>query len=364
MRRRLAAGAMLVGTTAGLWLLLAPATGHAQEPDISAWWNAANAGDPAPAPPPPPDVPDGDLLVQGSNAGVPATPLGAAPATAQAVAGLRFDLQPTDVVGALRLVVDGDPPPQVSVVACRAAETFGSASNGSWSKVPAYDGDACVDGKLDDDAVVFADAAELVADARLSVVILPGALDRVVFEQPGADTLEVTHAGAVGGKAPAFGAGAQSSDVPPAGGSDAAAPPQGPVGGTDVVPPPTSDLPSSGAVDAPAAEQPPVVAGSTTADTVGVRPAAAAADEGLSTGQRRAIALVVIAAEVVGYALLSRTSDASVAPAAVAGGMASGRLRPPDRAVGGLGPASRSAGAVPGGVGRFRRDREGPAPQL
>ena len=365
--RRLAAGMFLVLTTSSVWLLLAPATGHAQEPDISAWWSAANLGDPAPAPPPPPDVGEGELLVQGSNAGPDVVGLGAAPASSQAVAGLRYDLKPTDIVGALRLTVDGEPPPQVSIVACRATEGFGSASNGSWGNVPGYDGNACVAGELDKDAVVFADAANLVTDARLAVVILPGAIDRVVFKDPGNDSLEVTPAGAVGGAAPDFGSGAQGpgeqgSDGAATGGTGAAAPPQGPVGGTAVVPPPTADLPG-GAVEAPADPQAPVVAGTPAPGAPVARNAAAVADDGLSTGQRRAIALLVIAAEVVGYVLLSRGADASAVPATAAAGMAAGRLRPPDRAIAGWRGAGGGTGA-PGGVGRFRREREGPAPHL
>jgi hypothetical protein len=357
---------MLVATSASVWLLLAPAPGHAQEPDITAWWSATNLGDPAPAPPPPPDVGEGDLLVQGSNAGPAATPLGVAPASSQAVAGLRFDLQPTDLVGELRLVVDGEPPPQVSVVACRATEVFGSASNGSWSKVPGYDGKACVAGALEDGAVVFADVAKLVADARLAVVILPGALDRIVFKQPDGAALEVTHAGGVGGEAPAFGSGAQGSaggSVGGSGGSGAAAPPQAPVGGSDVVPPPAGGLPGGGTVETPADALPPVVAGTPAPTAPTTRPAAAVVDDGLSTGQRRAIALAVIAAEVVAYVLLTRSSAGSAVPAATAAGMAAGRLRPPDRAVGGVRGTGGGADAS-GGVGRFRREREGPAPSL
>jgi hypothetical protein len=356
---------MFVAATASVWLLLAPGAGQAQEPDISAWWSSANVGDPAPAPPLPPDVGEDDLLVQGSNAGPADTPLGVAPASSQAIAGLRFDLQPTDIVGELRLQVKGDPPPQVSVVACRATEGFGSASNGSWSKVPGYDGDACVESALDGNAVVFAEIGKLVADARLAVVILPGAVDRVVFKHPDAGTLEVTHAGAVGGRAPDFGSGAEGSTTDGAessGGSGAVAPPQASVGGTDVVAPPTVDLPD-GAVEGQPEAPAPVVAGTPAPGAPVTRTAAATADDGLSAGQRRAIALLVIAAEVVGYALLSRTSGAGFAPAAAGAGMAAGRLRAPDRAVGGIRGSGGGAGLT-GGVGRFRREREGSAPQL
>jgi hypothetical protein len=282
---------------------------------------------------------------------------------------LRYDLRPTDLVGELRLAVDGSPPPQVSLVACRATEGFGSASNGSWSKVPGYDGESCVDGVLDKSDVVFADIGKLVANAQLAVVILPGAIDRVVFKHPDAGSLQVTHAGAVGGAAPGFGSGAQETGGGPSGsgssgGSGGAAPPQSSVGGSAVVAPPTGDLPSGGAVEAPTDVPAPEVAGTSAPGSPVTQPAAAATvDDGLSTGQRRAIALVVIAAEIVGYVLLSRMSDAGVVPTTGAAGMATGRLRPPDRAVGGWRGSGGGAG-TPGGVGRFRREREGPAPQL
>src|SRR3954468_9578934 len=121
VRRRAAAWLLAVGCAAGVGTLCLPGSAVAQEPDVAAWWSSANLGDPAPAPPAPPDVNSGDLLVQGSNtAPAPGSPIGAGPAGAQAVAGLAFDLQPTDLVGALRLAIDGSSPPQVSVVACRA----------------------------------------------------------------------------------------------------------------------------------------------------------------------------------------------------------------------------------------------------
>src|SRR4051812_32841260 len=208
VRRRAAAWLLAVGCAAGVATLCWPGAAVAQEPDVAAWWSSANLGDPAPAPPAPPDVSPGDLLVQGSNtAPSPGAPIGAAPAGSQAVAGLEFDLQPTDIVGALTLKLDGTAPPQVSVVACRATERFTNVENGAWTRVPSYDANACVPGALKGDTVVFADAAKLVLDAQLSVLLLPGPVDRVVFAKPGPTALDVTHAGGVGAKAPAFGSG-------------------------------------------------------------------------------------------------------------------------------------------------------------
>src|SRR6059058_1862167 len=99
---------LAVGCGLGLVTLCWPGAAAAQEPDVAAWWNAANLGDPAPAPPAPPDVNPGDLFVQGSNtAPSVGAPVGSGPSSAQAVAGLAFDLEPTDTVGPLTLSIDG-----------------------------------------------------------------------------------------------------------------------------------------------------------------------------------------------------------------------------------------------------------------
>src|SRR3954465_3888820 len=208
VRRRAAAWVLAAGCAVGVTALCWPGPAAAQEPDIAAWWSSANLGDPAPEPPAPPDVNPGDLLVQGSNtAPAPGAPIGSGPGSAQAVAGLSFTPAPTDLVGALTLAVDGSPPPQVSVVACKATERFTAVENGAWARVPGYDANSCVPGVLKDDKVEFADVAKLVQDAQLSVVVLPGPIDRVVFTKPGAGALDVTHAGSVGAGAPAFGSG-------------------------------------------------------------------------------------------------------------------------------------------------------------
>jgi hypothetical protein len=355
MRRR--AAAVLVAASGGLPIVLFgwPAAAHAQAPEVSAWWNAANAGDPAPAPPVPPDVKDGDLLVQGSNT-APASPLGAAPATSQAVAGLSFELQPSDTVGALTLTIDGSPPPQVSVVVCKAAGSFTSTSNGAWSQVPPYDASKCVPGKLKDSDVVFDQVGDLVDNVRLSVVVLPGPLDRVVFKAPNDQTLDVTHGTGLGAAAPPLGAGVGAAP----GGAGPAAPASSPVGGSGVVAPTTTGgaLPGGATTTDPGAA--PVVAGSGAAPAAGqpqgTRPVAASG--GLGTGARRGIALGVIALEVLGFALIARAPAAAPAALGVLTG-AGGRLRPPDRAM----PRADEPG-VAGGVGRFRRARRGPAPQL
>jgi hypothetical protein len=355
--RRAGALGLLASTSVTAVMFIAPAPVSAQSPDRVAWWNSANLGDPAPAPPAPPDVADGDLLVQGSNtaAAVP-DPLGGAPASSQAVAGLQFDLPPTALVGALTLTIDGSPPPQVSVVACKAKETFTSADNGPWSEVPPYDGDACVPGKLKGNDVVFTGVDKLVAPDRLGVLLLPGPVDRVVFKPPNDKTLVVKDSGGIGAAAPPIGAGTGSTTVGGGAGSSGTAS----VGGSAVAPAPTVGLPDSGTTTTPGApaDQAPVVAGSDTGTGTPVASQTpAAADSGLSTRDRRIIALIVIAAEVLGYALLMRNRAPAPAALAAAPAVAGGRLRAPDRLAG-----ARAEGV--GGVGRFRRERQGLAPHL
>jgi hypothetical protein len=355
--RRFAALGLLSSSTVAAVLFIAPAPVSAQAPDSAAWWNSANIGDPEPTPPAPPDVKSGDLFVQGSNAAasLPANPLGAAPASTQAVSGVSFDLPGGALVNGLTLQVDGSPPPQISVVACRTTEPFTSDENGQWSEVPKYDGNSCVPGKLKSNAVEFADVGKLVQRNTLSVLILPGPLDRIVFKAPGNKTLDVSSGGGVGSAAPPLGAGTGSTTTTGGKGSSGTAS----VGGTAVAPPPTVSLPDTGTTTSSGTDAPPVVAGSGASTPTASQSPAPAASSGLSTRNRRIIALVVIAAEIVGYALLMRNRAPGAAPAAGAALVAGGRLRAPDRWTG------RAAAAVgTAGVGRFRRDRTGSVPHL
>ena len=355
--RRFAALGLLSSSTVAAVMFIAPAPVSAQAPDAAAWWNSTNVGDPAPTPPPPPDVKSGDLFVQGSNAGasLPANPLGAAPASTQAVSGVSFDLPTGALVNGMTLQIDGSAPPQISVVACSTKEPFTSTENGPWSEVPAYDGNACVPGKLKGNAVEFADVGKLVLHDKLSVLILPGPLDRVVFKAPGNKTLDVTSGGGVGAAAPPLGAGTGSTTTTGGKGSSGEAA----VGGSAVTPPSSIGLPDSGTTTTTDPGSAPVVAGSgTTTPTAAQTPVASSS--GLSTRNRRIIALIVIAAEVVGYALLMRNRAPAAAPVAGVAAVAGGKLRAPDRWAGG-----RAAGAAgTAGVGRFRRDRAGAVPHL
>ena len=354
--RRFAALGLLASSTVAAVMFVAPSPVSAQAPDAAAWWNAANAGDPAPTPPAPPDVKSGDLFVQGSNtAPLPATPLGAAPATTQAVSGVSFDLAAGALVNSMTLQIDGSPPPETSVVACATKEPFTSAENAPWSQVPTYDGNSCVPGKLKGSAVVFAQIGKLVLHDKLSVLILPGPLDRIVFKAPDDKTLDVASGGGVGAAAPPLGAGVGSTTTTGGKGSSNEAA----VGGSAVTPPSSVGLPDSGTTTTTDPGTAPVVAGSGT-PAASQTAAPAASSSGLSTRNRRIIALIVIAAEVVGYALLMRNRAPSGAPVAGAAAVAGDKLRAPDRWAGGR--AAAVAGTA--GVGRFRRDRVGAVPHL
>jgi len=179
-----------------------------------------------------------------------------------------------------------------------------------------------------------------------------------VFKPPNDNTLEVSDSGGIGSAAPPVGAGTGSTTVGGGAGSSGTAS----VGGSAVAPAPSSvDLPStdtttSSGVDAPA----PVVAGSDTGTGTAVAAQQpVATDSGLSTRDRRIIALIVIAAEVLGYALLMRNRAPAAAPVGAAA-VAGGKLRAPDRWAG----SRAGAAAGTSGVGRFRRERVGPAPHL
>ena len=363
-RRRGAAAALAVVASAAVVALLgAPAS--AQAPDIAAWWNAANVGNGAPAPPAPPDVPAGDLLVQGSNGNgaAPALPVSGAPATSQAVAGLSFDLPDGATVGALTLAIDGTPPPAApTIVACRATQKFFAVENGAWTDVPPSDCSQTSTPKLNGSNLVFDDISKLVANGRLDITILPGALDRVVIKKPDDNALQVMTADGLGTSAPPLGTGSNAGPAPDAGG--AAAPPVAPVGGSAVLPAAGTDSTSVA---------PPVIAPSPTAGQSGTQPLASSGrsgnggNGGLTTTQRRILAGVVIALELLGFAMLmgdrgvERLALGSSLGAAGAGAV-SDRLRPPDRGLRGL----RSPAAAPrtAGVGRFRSERQGPPPRL
>jgi hypothetical protein len=347
-------------------LLVAPAS--AQAPDIAAWWSAANVGNGAPAPPAPPDVPAGDLLVQGSNGNgsAPALPVSGAPATSQAVAALSFDLPDGASVGALTLTIDGTAPPSApTIAACKATKKFFAEENGAWTNVPPSDCSQTSSPKLSADgkSLVFDDIGKLVADGRLSIVLLPGAVDRVVIKKPDDSALTVTTAGGLGAGAPAFGTGTSGA---PSGSGSVGSQPVAPVGGAAVLPTIGGSTSTGSEAIAPPVVAPSSPAGSTQGTQQVAAARASSGTGGLSTTQRRVLAGFVIGLELLGFLILMGDRDVerlALGPAAAAGAMGAGavggRLRPPDR-----GRQLPTGVSSVGGVGRFRTERQGKAPKL
>ena len=380
LRRR--AAAVLLAASGSSVLLCGSTPASAQAPDIAAWWYAGNPGSPAPAAAPaPPDVPDGDLLVQGSNGGpalaqaqaqgVPSSAQGYPAPTAQAIAGLRFALPTGSTAGTLTLGIDGQAPPSVSVVACAATAPFQDEQAGPWNHVPAYDCGQTVAGELSSDGktVTFKGIGTLAQVGELSVVLVPGPLDRVVFAKPSSDALDVQE----GAAPPAFGSGVggPSGGAPP-GASGSGFAPAADGGG---VPAPTDggggsfpSLPSAGdAGPATDSGQSPVVAGSQPGPVAQQGPpsgpsrlAAQPASASEATSISRLVAGIALAAALVGFVLLAgpRTATATAEQ---------------PRTVGGVSPPPRRAFALPRrlddvprdrGIGRFTSPRTGPSPRL
>jgi hypothetical protein len=160
------------------------------------WWNVANTG--AVVPPPPPDVSDGILVPGGSSSGVPGAPAPTGPnASYTAIGAVAFDIAPDEFPDKLTLKISGQAPPTVGVVACPSRTNFPVEQNGPWSHVPAYDCAAQSVAILNPDAgtVTFNGLTGMVRGTRLSMVLLPGQLDRVVFQKPTTASLAVTNTG-------------------------------------------------------------------------------------------------------------------------------------------------------------------------
>lgn len=186
--------------TCGLLTVLAgplAAQGNADAPTAQGWWNAAHQGV---QPPAPPDVPPDGLLVQGAAAravapgapGLGGTPV--APASTQAIAALTFTLPPGAIVQQLVLKLVGDPPPSVTVSACAVTGRYEPVQNGEFANRPVYDCAVTATPTVDPVAgtLVFgSDLVNVVRGNQLVLALVPGELDRLVFEKPAADALSV-----------------------------------------------------------------------------------------------------------------------------------------------------------------------------
>jgi len=180
---------LLTGT--GAVAAAAPPPGLTLGPVVVGWWSAANRNPAVPAVAPP-DAGPRDLYVAGANA-LPA-PLGVpGPDGPVAIAGLRFRLPAGVAAQQLRLRLAGVHPPAVTMIACRALQPFAAAYAGTWADAPPYDCRDAGTARLDADGQVVLDGVDRLRRGRdLSVVLVPGPLDRVVVAAPDARTLTVT----------------------------------------------------------------------------------------------------------------------------------------------------------------------------
>jgi hypothetical protein len=187
--RRLLAVALL---TPLLTPLLVPATARAQAPDAAGWWNAAHHSAVPATPPPPPDVAAGDLLLQGGDPGRLADG-GSAPMPS-AYAALRFSVPGSATIGALTLQL-GSGAQAADVRAYSTTSSWRPVENGAIEDAPPPDLSRYVGATLSGDGttLTFPDIGKLATDSGLlSVVLVPGATDRVVVLHPTATALTVS----------------------------------------------------------------------------------------------------------------------------------------------------------------------------
>jgi hypothetical protein len=246
-RLRAAAGLAAVALVAGAAAASAAPAAPSVGPVAVGWWSNANriAGAPAVAPP---DVGPKDLYVAGSNSlpGALTDPTGAGPT---AIAALQFRLPEGSALEQLHLTLSGVHPPAVTLTACRATETFAPAYDGAWADAPAYDCSDSGTARLAADGSVVIDGLDGLQDDRdVSVVLVPGPLDRVVLAPPDGHTGVLTARPGPVDAAPGAGA-----PLPPAGPSDGFPAAVGAVGtGTAVLPGAPASPAAAPAVAAPA----------------------------------------------------------------------------------------------------------------
>jgi hypothetical protein len=121
---------------------------------------------------------------------------GGAPPGALAVAALSFPVADGVQVGTLSLGLGGLKPATVSIIACPVTGPFRPVENGPLSDVPPFDCSTSEVATLSADgaSIAFTHLAAMVRGGSLSIVLLPGAADRVVLTRPGPSVLAVAPA--------------------------------------------------------------------------------------------------------------------------------------------------------------------------
>jgi hypothetical protein len=187
--------ALLVALLLAPCVALLPGSAQAQGADAQGWWSALNQPG-APALPAPPDVAADDLLLQGGDPArlLPATGVVDQAPAPSALAALRFTVRPGSVVGSLVLTVAAGAQ-ATDVRAYPARGAWQPAQGGAAADAPQPDLSRYSAGRLSADGLTldFPDIGRLVTEqGLLSVVLVPGAADRVVVHQPTKQALTVT----------------------------------------------------------------------------------------------------------------------------------------------------------------------------
>jgi hypothetical protein len=308
--------------------VLAPGAARAQGAGAQGWWTQVNGVLP-------PDVGATDLLLQGGD------PARALPSTGgvvdqspqpTALGALSFTVAPASQVGALVLgVASGGQASDVRAYRVRAP--WVPVQGGALADAPVPDLSRYSAGKLSPDgaSLVFPDIGRLTTEAGLlSVVLVPGATDRVVVHQPTGTALTVA--------APEV-ATAPSGPVPPA--PQVPLPAGPPIAAIRVLPRVDSVLLPG--VTAPAAPNPSVAAAPAPVAAAPVAAAAALTRRLVpDDGRSRLIVLLEIALVVGFFGLMGQGPLASLS-----------RLTGDQTAV----DEAR-------GIGRFRTVRSGQTPRL
>lgn len=204
----LASGVILAGGGGSAW---------ADTPSQAGWWTATNPGTGfgAPSPPAPPDVPPNGLLVEGG---------GDSPT---AYAAVVYEVPSGSTVGDLILTVASnggqpDATPATNLQLCPLKSVAISAEHGGpMSDAPSYSTSHCVtSGASSSGGSYTFKVSALVSDGALAVAILPTTpTDRVVFSQPGSNSLAVqsgssSSPAAVGGSDGSFGSTGSATGSP------------------------------------------------------------------------------------------------------------------------------------------------------
>ena len=184
LRRAAALSAAIVLVLVGT-MDFATRTATAESPDHQGWWTTSNPGPspeglPTPAYLAPPDVPPSGLLVQGG------------PNSPNAYAALIYQLPKGATLGQLTLKVDSNAATTsgTTLLVCPLVyPTIKAEQGGPMADAPQYNCAKKATAQPSGTSYRF-DVAPLVSGGALTVAILPTNItDRVVFDQPGADSL-------------------------------------------------------------------------------------------------------------------------------------------------------------------------------